>query len=469
MVKPMSGHWRGRAAARGWLAWLVWMLGAGGCYLVHERPGEGDRETFSTSQGIVVGEPLPPRDEVLEQCPRELREIRQSPIPLDMLFVVDNSASMVEEQQALAEQFPRLIEALTRGDRDGDGSVDFPPVVDLHLGVVSSDMGVGGVSGIQGCEGLGDDGVLQHRGRPNAGTSCQRQFPSFLSYRAEESGADAAGLAQDFACIALLGTEGCGFEQQLEAGLKALWPSQNAAVGGGGTIEAEQITFLGSIRGLGREGHGSDTSFLRHGTPSLIAVVVVSDEEDCSSRDTSHFEPDRYLRPGHPLAGQGLNVRCFYNPENRYSLQRYFDGFRLLRPGAEHLVTYAAIVGVPEDLVSPRARAEVDFSDEQQRNAYYDRILDDDRMTERLDPELAETAIQNLEPSCESPSGKAYPPRRFVELARAFGEAAIVQSICQQDFRPAVDAIVDKLGETIEVAVCTDAASVDVASVDGAP
>ena len=40
---------------------------------------------------------------------------------IDLLFMVDNSGSMREEQAALQTQFPNLIRVLTTGDRDGDG------------------------------------------------------------------------------------------------------------------------------------------------------------------------------------------------------------------------------------------------------------------------------------------------------------------------------------------------------------
>ena len=65
---------------------------------------------------------------------------------VDLLFMVDDSSSMADEQTALAKQFPRLIEALTTGDRDLDGKLDFRPAKDLHLGVVSSNMGVAGAN-----------------------------------------------------------------------------------------------------------------------------------------------------------------------------------------------------------------------------------------------------------------------------------------------------------------------------------
>src|SRR6185295_7150212 len=81
---------------------------------------------------------------------------------LDLLFVVDDSGSMKEEQASLQRELPHMIERLTTGDIDGDGDADQLPIDELHLGVVSSDMGLVGISGIDKCEGLGDDGLLLH-------------------------------------------------------------------------------------------------------------------------------------------------------------------------------------------------------------------------------------------------------------------------------------------------------------------
>ena len=80
---------------------------------------------------------------------------------IDMLFMVDNSGSMKEEQAALRAEFPNLISVLVTGDRDGDGNNDFPPAKNMHLGVVSSDLGLVGITGIDKCAMLGDDAVTR--------------------------------------------------------------------------------------------------------------------------------------------------------------------------------------------------------------------------------------------------------------------------------------------------------------------
>lgn len=62
----------------------------------------------------------------------------------EILFAIDNSASMGATQAALRAQFPKLIQTLASGQRT-DGST-FPAFTDLHLGVVSVDMGLVGVA-----------------------------------------------------------------------------------------------------------------------------------------------------------------------------------------------------------------------------------------------------------------------------------------------------------------------------------
>jgi hypothetical protein len=362
---------------------------------------------------------------------------------MDLLFVVDDSASMIEEQQALRREFPELIRVLTTGDRDGDGRPEFPGVEDLHLGVVSSDMGVVGTPGIGSCEGFGDDGVMQNTPSPSL-SDCMAGYPRFLTYTAGVD--DPAASARDFACIASLGTEGCGYEQPLESALKALWPSAD-----------DRVRFLTDATGDGGVGHGDveNAGFARQAMgdeATVLAIVVVSDEEDCSSAVTTHFTPSVYLAPEDPLAMQDLNLRCYHNPQNLYVVQRYVEGFRQVRPGLEELVVFGAIVGVPPDLVEPAALAAVDFDDPAQRDAFYDAILADDRMQERPDPDTLTEGVPDLIPSCETDNGKAYPPRRFVEVARQFGQNGIVQSICQDDFGPAIDVIVSAIGRTVDQA-----------------
>jgi hypothetical protein len=379
------------------------------------------------------------------------REIElDAPQIADLLFVVDNSGSMSQEQRSLRQQFPKLIQTLTTGLSSSGRR--FPPLRDLHLGVVSTDMGLAGIANnFPGCNTQrhingGDDGVLLHPGVTAPG--CAAMYPPFLAY--SQGLDDPDKVAKDFGCITALGTSGCGFEQQLEAGLKALWPKNYVdADGNVYPPEKNPILFLATTN-EGRFGHGDvpitqggNAGFARPG--SLLAIVVVTDEEDCSSRNTSHFVSTN--DPMNPLSKQGINLRCFYNKQNLFEIDRYVKGFQGLRPGRERDVLFAAIVGVPVELVSAEARSQVDFADEASRDAYYEGILNDTRMIERPMNENV-PAIANVAPSCtrtdqNGERADAYPPRRIVEVARGMGQNATVQSICQDDFGPAMDGIIE--------------------------
>ena len=346
--------------------------------------------------GVDAGPPPPVRD-------------------VDMLFMVDNSGSMAEEQASLAAQLPRLVQVLTSGDRTGDGPTpdDFTPIRDLHLGVVTSDMGVGGFT-VPSCGNpdFGDDGILRTAGNPFDPT-CMPTYPSFLAYVPGTSTETPEEFGAQFRCLAAPGTMGCGFEQQLEATLKALTPATSS------------LRFRADTTG---HGDGANAGFLR--PDSLLVVVLLTDEEDCSARPG--FE-DLF----NPMSGtfEGpLNLRCFLYKAPQHPVSRYIDGLRALRPDRPDLLIVAAIAGVPVDLIRPGTPD-------------YTGILADERMIETLDPTVG---LGRVTPSCDVPGrGLAFPPRRMVEVAQGFGANGVVQSICQDAFDGAFDAVIARIAITM--------------------
>jgi hypothetical protein len=365
---------------------------------------------------------------------------------VDLLFLFDYSQSMAQEQSALREEFPNLINVLATGD-PGMGKDKFPPAKDLHLGVVSSDLGLVGISDIDKCSGLGDDGVMQNMPRL---PGCKASYPRFLTYNAGIN--TPADVANDFACVAMLGTDGCGFEQQLEVTLKSLWPSADP-----------RIKFLGDSNMTGLVGHGDNENlgFLRSDPImglSLLAIIVVSDEEDCSSMTTEHFTPNAYLDPTNPadakLLMQGLNVRCNFNEANLYAIDRYVNGFKALRPQNENLIIFAGIVGVPPETVSEQVLANLKLDEEASRNQFYDGILKHALMQPVVNTNNTPAFDDDtMQPSCQTATGLAYPPIRIVKVAQGFGPNGIIQSICQDDFGPAIDAIIEIIAKQLG-AVC---------------
>jgi hypothetical protein len=355
--------------------------------------------------GLVIGmaacmnRPLVQVDPVTESFVKhEMTQVQFSGV--DILVVVDNSMSMAEEQANLASNFPILIQSLLNPEVDPvTGLPSHVPVRDLHIGVVSTDMGTGGYS-VETCSDPidGDNGELQHSPNPSIG-GCEAAYPTYLSYESEDPDLAAIDyMATGFGCIATLGINGCGFEQQLKASAKALIDHRD----------------------------GVNAGFLR--PDSILTILFVTDEEDCSVAPGNEgiFDTlDSSL--GH------LNLRCFHHPYMVEPIDTYITAFQSLRADPEKLVL-AFLVGVPLDPVCEG------FGDE------IPTCLDHPDMVEQVDP----VSMTRLQPSCVTSTGEAYPPRRLVSIAQQFGDGALVRSICTSDFRPAIDGLTAKLHEVVD-------------------
>ncbi len=109
---------------------------------------------------------------------------------VDLLFVVDNSSSVLDEQAALAAELPRMIRILASGDVDEDGDdldeSDFDGARDLDVGVITTDMGALG-NALPTCDRpeFGDDGILRTQGahRPVGMRRLVSEHPELLCRR----------------------------------------------------------------------------------------------------------------------------------------------------------------------------------------------------------------------------------------------------------------------------------------------
>jgi hypothetical protein len=188
--------------------------------------------------------------------------------------MVDNSGSMRQEQESLASNFPRFIEVL----ESIEGGLP-----NVHIGVVSSNVGTGPVGGGgDACAGNGDNGDLLVREGCPALTDGSRYIEDIVVD--EETGTRsfnyAGDLATQFSCMAQLGTTGCGFEQHLESVKRALDP-----------------------------GNSTNAGFVRD--DAFLAVIFVQDEDDCSTTTEGRemFDPSQDDRSA-PL-GELSSFRCF--------------------------------------------------------------------------------------------------------------------------------------------------------------
>lgn len=226
---------------------------------------------------------------------------------IDLLFVIDNSGTMAEEQENLARNFPLLIERL-ENLQDSQG---MPVNADVQIMVTTTDFGnpkctmfepqdydpAKGAPITTACSerlqrftGLeGDVMVPEACTNVCLNSEAVPQDTPFISFNANGDnipdtvmpadingdGMEDSAVAQALACIGPQGIDGCGFESPLENMLQALNPG--AAWNQGGT------------------------PFLREG--ALLAIAIVTDEADCSVQDYTIMDDDAY-REVNPANGQ---------------------------------------------------------------------------------------------------------------------------------------------------------------------
>jgi hypothetical protein len=310
---------------------------------------------------------------------------------VDLLFMIDDSTNL-DMTNNLKESFPALLDRLSVRQ--------FP---NLHIGVVTSDLGTSAAgdpapgpglgTGPGMCAGNGKNGNLQNSGNVVQGT--------FISDVAASDGTRVTNysgtLADAFTSIASVGAAGCGFEQHLEAVPRAL------------------------------DGNPANDGFLR--TDANLAVVIVGDEDDCSlehssllSSDTSTLGPLQSFRCTHygvtcddggatpdDMNAPGPKGHCHSNESSEYLTHladenAFLDG---LKPDPRMLMV-GAIVGDPEPVT-----------------------------VELRPPPGGGTPIPALGHSCQytdfsNSAEVADPAVRDVELASMFDRHA-VGTICQQD------------------------------------
>jgi hypothetical protein len=131
---------------------------------------------------------------------------------VDILFVIDNSASMTFYQQALTAAFPTFVEAMF---------ATLPPNTDLHVGVTTSSFASGGNHGETNCEANEPvSTMLQYYTPPDQGMVAGNGFQGRLveydnkRYFAADTGnpGDLDALTQWFSNAAAVGSSGGSFE-----------------------------------------------------------------------------------------------------------------------------------------------------------------------------------------------------------------------------------------------------------------
>jgi hypothetical protein len=296
-----------RAAAAGVLALFAGMAACGSVD-TSATTGTSGSETGSSGSGSTGTGITPP--------PATASKI-------DLVLMIDNSRSMADKQEILGAAVPDLVQRLANPpcvDTNGAPAPMQPaspldacpsgtkrvtaPVLDIHIGVISSSLGG---HGSDAC--AVDDGGLSCPGSPNpsnndAGHLLSRvdacggatvptyQSHGFLAWDpaqtlmppGEANAGDLAGkpgLIPDFRDLVLgLGQVGCGYESQLESWYRFLVdpePYKDISLQGGQATPSGTDMLLLQQR----------ANFLR--PSSLLAIVMLTDENDCSIRESGQY------------------------------------------------------------------------------------------------------------------------------------------------------------------------------------
>jgi hypothetical protein len=252
----------------------------------------------------------------IEETAAETKELPAHPQrDIDILFLIDDSPSMKEEQDSLKANFGRFISVL----ESIDGGLP-----NVHIAVATPNLGTSAIDGTQarstsGCAGTGEGGKF-------------RRLPSgaaFISDIDDGSGSRvrnyAGSLSDAFAQIATVGSSGCIIEQHLEAVKKAL------------------------------DNNPANTGFLR--PDAYLAVIIVADEDDCSLAKSSLFEGSNINfkctkeaiecdSPSSSLDQPGLREDCHpkYDSTTMGSVDRYVDFLKSLKADPRDVIV-AGIIG----------------------------------------------------------------------------------------------------------------------------
>ena len=225
---------------------------------------------------------------------------------LDFLFIVDNSASMCEEQTNLTKNFRAFTEFLFD---------DLNASADYRLAVVSTDLA-----------NVNERGTFLYKPAPPVRpANCELAEPYDTAdcpagaspiIRADDIGANCAAddkdcfkadLERQFRCRATLGTSGDSFEKGLEATRLAL-----SCGGPNGRLFA-QCCEGGVYNPACNIPEGAEEpAFLR--PDAVLAVVIISDEDDCSDPAENPAASNRGVcRPGGAADSNGDGLPDVYS------------------------------------------------------------------------------------------------------------------------------------------------------------
>jgi hypothetical protein len=194
--------------------------------------GSGNANGSENTGTLGNGTPPPEPPKQPEECTK-----------MDIVFVVDDSGSMAEEQNNLAVNFPKFVQKISSFKTKSGSKLDWRLAVTTTARNLTYNIQVPGFGTMPMTE-KGDDGAFR------TGSGCGGTQPWI-----EMSDSNPEGT---FQCRAKAGTSGSSIEMPLEALKLSL---------------------------VDRVADGKNAGFLR--PDALLAFVVLTDEDDCSRSDNN--------------------------------------------------------------------------------------------------------------------------------------------------------------------------------------
>jgi len=274
-----------------------------------DSPGATGGGTGGNSEGGTGGQVIPPP-------PGDAHVLAYGGADkLDLLLVVDNSISMADKQELLANAVPSLLGRLAdppcvdpvsgavtdESSQDGcpNGSIpEFQAATDVHIGVITSSLGGHGgtlcspeygeqywnptqndmahlISRVDSTGDPGEVSTWNNLGFLSWDPTGNAQNPS-----SEPPGeSDAAALVSNFQSLVLgAGEQGCGYEAPLEAMYRFLVDPEPPL-----DVQVDPVTQMSTPVGLDDDLLTQRATFLR--PDSAVLIVLLTDEDDCSVND----------------------------------------------------------------------------------------------------------------------------------------------------------------------------------------
>lgn len=413
---------------------------------------------------------------------------------IDLLFVIDNSGTMGEEQLNLARNFPLLVQQLESLEDEGGGMLG----ANVNIMVTTTDFGnplckpfakhepemgapvasactkrldrftglelinppiyeqaCTAVCAAPGIEPLNGDRIIHFE---DGGID---NVPPVPPADINGDGVDDSPVAQALACIGPQGIDGCGYEAPLETMMQALNPKASWNCGSPDDPEA-------------CPNGGVERPFLREG--AVLAIAIITDEEDCSVKDYSIMTNSNYFasldgdklpssaicwKAGVTCNGpdaNGVYVNCFADDSDgvMHPISRYVDFLtEYMREGLNKEVVMLGILGVPpvteHNSKPPHEPIKGGVHDLVYRKWRDVDILEED-MLKGIDADYQQWAY-GIGPGCTghdamgNVTGQAIPPVRVKEVCQALNYddriRCCIESVCDTDFSAAIGCLTD--------------------------